>query len=300
MSEWYYMSGGEQHGPVTGAQLKSLAASGGLLPEDLVWNQSMTEWVAARRVKGLPFAGMAQAAKSPAPVRAAAAAARAAPVAAPVQAAPSPEPEEPAQPFMSDQSAATAAREAEEAQAASDNHQSHAQSEKPAEAAPPADSFRAHPRSQAAMLGVPMNAVELFGRTRTPVRLIAFLTFLLMLVALAATALAALEQFDHARKFLTVPLQAKGDKFLRPAILPLTDMHFLIVAGIYAFVTLILMFLLGRYSSRIGKLRATSAAEELENALRAQTTLWKFMMLAVIVTVALFVLAYLRFQLHMV
>src|ERR1700678_4260354 len=102
MSEWYYMSGGEQHGPVTGGQLKSLAASGGLLPDDLVWNQTMTEWVAARRVKGLPFAGQAQVAKATAPVRAAVSRVAPAAVQAAPQAAPAQEPEEPAQPFMSD------------------------------------------------------------------------------------------------------------------------------------------------------------------------------------------------------
>src|SRR6185437_8748690 len=64
MSEWYFMSGGEQQGPVTAAQLKGLASTGTLKPDDLVWNQTMTEWVAARRVKGLPFAGQPAATKT--------------------------------------------------------------------------------------------------------------------------------------------------------------------------------------------------------------------------------------------
>src|SRR5258708_21017701 len=62
MAEWYYLSGGQQNGPVTGTQLKSLAASGGLTADDLVWNQSMAEWAPAKRVKGL-FAAHAVAPK---------------------------------------------------------------------------------------------------------------------------------------------------------------------------------------------------------------------------------------------
>ena len=244
-------------GPVTGAQLKSLAASGGLLPEDVVWNQSMTEWVPARRVKGLPFPGMPQAAKSPAPVRAAAAAARAAPVAAPVQAAPPPEPEEPAQPFMSDQPAPRPAARKRQAAGRGGQSSGSCRAGKTCRSRPPAEPFRTQPRTQSAMLGVPMNAVALFGRTRTP----GAIDLLRHLPADAGvhggSGVRALVQFDHARKFLTVSLQAKGEKFLRPTLLPLTNMHFLIVAGIYAFFSLIMVFLLGRYSSRIGKLSAT-------------------------------------------
>ena len=59
MSEWYYMYGGQQQGPVTAAQLKSLAATGSLGPDDLVWNSSMTEWAAAKRMRGLNFVGQA-------------------------------------------------------------------------------------------------------------------------------------------------------------------------------------------------------------------------------------------------
>lgn len=55
MSEWYYIVGGQQNGPITAAQLKSLAASGTVGPADLVWNQSMTEWLPAQRVRGLNF-----------------------------------------------------------------------------------------------------------------------------------------------------------------------------------------------------------------------------------------------------
>ena len=55
--EWYYAQHGQQHGPVSAAQIKEMAASGTLRADDLIWNASMTEWVAASRVKGLSFGG---------------------------------------------------------------------------------------------------------------------------------------------------------------------------------------------------------------------------------------------------
>ena len=51
--EMYYKHGGRQHGPVTGAELKELAAAGKLLPDDLIWKEGMEKWVPARSVKGL-------------------------------------------------------------------------------------------------------------------------------------------------------------------------------------------------------------------------------------------------------
>lgn len=35
-SEWHYRKGDKQHGPVSASVLKSLAASGNLLPSDMV------------------------------------------------------------------------------------------------------------------------------------------------------------------------------------------------------------------------------------------------------------------------
>jgi len=52
-TEWHFTKAGEQHGPVTAAQLKELAKSGELLPEDLVWKEGMSEWKPARSVNGL-------------------------------------------------------------------------------------------------------------------------------------------------------------------------------------------------------------------------------------------------------
>jgi hypothetical protein len=51
--EWYYAQQGQQHGPVTAAQLKQLAQSGGLLPTDLVWKQGMANWAPASAARGL-------------------------------------------------------------------------------------------------------------------------------------------------------------------------------------------------------------------------------------------------------
>lgn len=52
-ANWHYAKGGEKHGPITAAQLKELATTGQLSPDDLVWREDMTEWRRARSVKGL-------------------------------------------------------------------------------------------------------------------------------------------------------------------------------------------------------------------------------------------------------
>lgn len=50
---WYYAHGDEEKGPVTAAQLKSLAMAGKLAPQDLVWKEGMPDWTPAQEVKGL-------------------------------------------------------------------------------------------------------------------------------------------------------------------------------------------------------------------------------------------------------
>lgn len=51
MSQWYYAKDGQQHGPVSMEDLRGMIASGALNPaRDLVWNQSMTDWVPAAQV----------------------------------------------------------------------------------------------------------------------------------------------------------------------------------------------------------------------------------------------------------
>ena len=42
-SMWYYIHEGRQYGPVSGAEIKKLAAGGQLLPTDLVWKDGMPE-----------------------------------------------------------------------------------------------------------------------------------------------------------------------------------------------------------------------------------------------------------------
>jgi hypothetical protein len=51
--EWYYTLDGERHGPVSGAELKRLAASGELQPTDKVRKEGMADWLPASQVKGL-------------------------------------------------------------------------------------------------------------------------------------------------------------------------------------------------------------------------------------------------------
>ena len=67
MAEWYYVHDGAQAGPVSGTQLKALAADGTLGREDLVWNESLPEWTAAGRIRGLGFPASAAPTSAAAP-----------------------------------------------------------------------------------------------------------------------------------------------------------------------------------------------------------------------------------------
>jgi len=51
--EWHFTSGGEQSGPVTWTELKRLADEKKLAATDLVWNESMDEWIQAGKLDGL-------------------------------------------------------------------------------------------------------------------------------------------------------------------------------------------------------------------------------------------------------
>lgn len=73
MADWYYARDGQQYGPINSAQLKQLAQSGGLVPDDLVFREGSKDWVAASTVQGLfpapapaPARGSAPAARPPA------------------------------------------------------------------------------------------------------------------------------------------------------------------------------------------------------------------------------------------
>jgi amino acid transporter len=72
-NEWYYAKGNQQLGPVTAAQLKQLATSGQLSPEDLIWREGMANWESAGKVRGL-FVAAAQPVAAVAPAAAASAA----------------------------------------------------------------------------------------------------------------------------------------------------------------------------------------------------------------------------------
>ena len=50
---WHYAKDGDKHGPISSAELKRLANSGQLSPDDLVWREDMKEWRKASTIKGL-------------------------------------------------------------------------------------------------------------------------------------------------------------------------------------------------------------------------------------------------------
>ena len=47
--DWYYAQSNERKGPVPFAKLQSMAKSGWLTPDDLVWHAGMTDWTADRK-----------------------------------------------------------------------------------------------------------------------------------------------------------------------------------------------------------------------------------------------------------
>lgn len=51
--KWHYAKDGKRFGPITAQDLKELAASGELQPDDLVWTEGRDEWKPANMVKGL-------------------------------------------------------------------------------------------------------------------------------------------------------------------------------------------------------------------------------------------------------
>ncbi len=51
--EWYYAKNGQQLGPVSQENLLELHGNGSILGTDLVWNETMTEWVMLNKVPGL-------------------------------------------------------------------------------------------------------------------------------------------------------------------------------------------------------------------------------------------------------
>ncbi|TVQ63979.1 MAG: DUF4339 domain-containing protein [Phycisphaerales bacterium] len=50
---WYFHREGVKQGPVTAAQLRQLARTGGLAREDKVWKDGLSDWIEASKVRGL-------------------------------------------------------------------------------------------------------------------------------------------------------------------------------------------------------------------------------------------------------
>lgn len=57
--EWYYASNGQQQGPVSQEQLVDLFSKGEVKSSDLVWNESMTDWIPFGNVPALSSSGSA-------------------------------------------------------------------------------------------------------------------------------------------------------------------------------------------------------------------------------------------------
>ena len=51
--QWYYARNDQQFGPISAAELKQLADSGHLSPDDLLWREGMDSWATAINLRGL-------------------------------------------------------------------------------------------------------------------------------------------------------------------------------------------------------------------------------------------------------
>lgn len=51
--QWFYSRDGQQYGPVSMSELKNLAASDVVQPNDYVWREGMANWVLATQVAGI-------------------------------------------------------------------------------------------------------------------------------------------------------------------------------------------------------------------------------------------------------
>ncbi|GEM_PF-4769329 len=53
MAEWYYTTNNQQMGPVSWDELRQLASTGLLHPNDMVWKEGMVDWLKANKTDGL-------------------------------------------------------------------------------------------------------------------------------------------------------------------------------------------------------------------------------------------------------
>lgn len=245
MAEWYYTQDGQQMGPISGSQLKALAASGGITREDLVWNQSLPEWAPAGRIRGLVFGASSGA---PAAASGRLPAAERAP-----QEEEYPPDEPPASEFYE-------------------------------QAAAPMQSVAPIAYQSQGAEGVPATprTVDLLRQTKPWVRLFSILMFIAagLMVLVGSVALAA-------SIFGAVAAHGRASGLF--GILGLIGTIVYVGIGVlYAFPALFL----GRYASRIDKLIRSGNSADLESALEAQRSFWKFVGIFTVVVVGLYLVIF--------
>jgi len=64
---WYYAISGQQHGPVTEADIQALIKSGAIKPDTLVWREGMANWAPCGDVLPAALSGQAASPAEPAP-----------------------------------------------------------------------------------------------------------------------------------------------------------------------------------------------------------------------------------------
>ena len=281
-THWYYAQNGKQSGPVTAEQLISRLSSGALSPSDLVWSEGLPTWAPAGEVPALtppdaspptllrPYVPPPPpgALPAPAPQKLAPPPPPPGPSAAPPAPAPRMKAPAAAPPFASRQPASAPAfvpAQASPVAAPAPAPQVQAQAQA-------WDMMRpsAHGGTQGSGGEVAPGIVTILGSTKPWVRFLAVLGFLgLGMLVLGAVAILLIPEGPAG----TVPFAAR-----------LAASFIYLLSGL---LQLPAILSLNRYASRIAGLVASRNTADLEEALRAQNSFWRYVGILVLVMMIL-------------
>jgi hypothetical protein len=265
MTQWHYAVGEQQLGPVSTDELRRLAATGQVGPETMVWCNGMADWAEARSVAGLTF-GSPTPEPMPAPD----------PYAAAAPAAPQP------------QYAPAAAYQPAQATYPQPSYAQPAYAAGPYGQAGPAQPAYGSPLSYASPGQGPLSAspraLEMLRQTRPWVLFLSILMFigiglyavmgifyLIMSIGLASS----------------MSSRSAGGAFAGMGILGAA-----VMLGVGLLYFMPAMFL-SRYAARINDVVRMRREADLERALEAQKSFWKFIGVMTLIVIGIYVVMFL-------
>lgn len=258
--QWHYVRNGQSVGPVSHEELRSLLASGALDRTTQVWTEGMAAWTPAASIQGLiPIPAPAPA---PAPLLPPQPTAPPQPAPVPVQAVvqPEPTPQPIAQPVVQPEPTPQPIV------------QPAAQPQPKVVLAPVVPAVE-----PAALFGtVPEGALEMLRLTKPWVRFLSVLGFIgLGFALLGGIGVAVLSVLPVGGKSFGPQMLGFGVGYIALALVYLPPVLYL-----------------SRYASRIGRLLNSGSPEDLQDALKAQKSFWKFVGVLTLVMIALYALVF--------